>query len=142
MIDASVIVKWFVEEENSSKAMEIRDRYISGELRLIAPEIIIFEVLNALYYKNLFSEDEIKEIGEALQSYSIELYSLEGEYRDKTIEVAFKNRITIYDAAYIGLAVVKGAFVYTADEKLKNKLTKEYKQYIRTLNEKEQSPGG
>jgi predicted nucleic acid-binding protein len=81
VIDASVIVKWFVEEENSSKAMEIRDRYIGGELRLIAPEIIIFEVLNALYYKNLFSEDEMKGIGEALQSYSIELYSLEGEYR-------------------------------------------------------------
>jgi len=52
VVDASVVVKWFVEEENSSKAIEIRDKYVNAELKLIAPEILLFEVLNALFYKN------------------------------------------------------------------------------------------
>ncbi|MGB9895581.1 MAG: type II toxin-antitoxin system VapC family toxin [Thermoproteota archaeon] len=53
VVDASVIVKWFVEEENSDNAIKIRDKYIEGEIKLVAPEIITFEVLNALYYKKL-----------------------------------------------------------------------------------------
>jgi len=87
--------------------LKIRDKYIKGEIELIAPEIINFEVLNALYYKKLFSESELKEISEALDSYSFSLYSLKGEYAEKTIEVAFKNNITIYDASYIALSIIK-----------------------------------
>jgi len=91
VVDASIVVKWFVYEEGSDKALEIRDKYISGELKLIAPENINFEVLNALYYKRLFSEEEIKEIAEALDAFSFELYPLKGGYAKKTVEVAFKT---------------------------------------------------
>lgn len=54
--------------------------------------------MNALYYKGLFSEDELKEVSEALDAFSFELYSLRGEYK-RTIEAAYKNNITIYDAS-------------------------------------------
>jgi predicted nucleic acid-binding protein len=118
VVDASIVVKWFVEEENSDKAIRIRDKYVEGEVRLIAPEIIKFEVLNALYYKKLFSEDEMEEISEALDSYLFDLYPLKGEYAKKTVETAFRNNITIYDASYISLAIMKNAYFYTADEKL------------------------
>ena len=37
VVDASVIVKWFVEEEGSDKSLKLRDRYIEGEIRIIAP---------------------------------------------------------------------------------------------------------
>jgi hypothetical protein len=33
-----------------------------------------------LYYKKLFSEDEMEEISEALDSYLFDLYPLKGEY--------------------------------------------------------------
>jgi len=130
VVDASIVVKWFVYEEGSDKALEIRDKYISGELKLIAPEIINFEVLNALYYKRLFSEEEIKEIAEALDAFSFELYPLKGGYAKKTVEVAFKNSITIYDSSYISLAIMKNTYMYTADEKLMEKISREYLPYI------------
>ena len=135
VVDASVIVKWFVEEENSDKAIKIRDKYIEGEIKLIAPEIITFEVLNALYYKKLFSESEMKEISEALNSYSFGLYSLEGKYAEKTVEVAFKNSVTIYDASYISLAVMKNTYMYTADEKLIEKLKGDYVRYVKRIKD-------
>ena len=56
VVDSSIIVKWFVEEEGSDKSVKLRDRYIEGEIKLITPELMIFETLNALYYKRLFSE--------------------------------------------------------------------------------------
>jgi predicted nucleic acid-binding protein len=139
VVDASIVVKWFVYEEGSDKALEIRDKYISGELKLIAPEIINFEVLNALHYKRLFSEEEIKEIAEALDAFSFELYPLKGGYAKKTLEVAFKNNITIYDSSYISLAIMKNTHMYTADEKLMEKISKEYLPYIinlKTFNSK------
>jgi predicted nucleic acid-binding protein len=135
VVDASVVVKWFVEEENSDKAIKIRDKYVEGGIELIAPEIINFEVLNALYYKKLFSESELKEISEALDSYSFSLYSLKGEYAEKTIEVALKNNITIYDASYIALSIIKNTYMYTADEKLVERLKENYLKYIRKIKE-------
>jgi predicted nucleic acid-binding protein len=133
VVDASIVVKWFVEEENSDKAIRIRDKYVEGEVRLIAPEIIKFEVLNALYYKKLFSEDEMGEISEALDSYLFDLYPLKGEYAKKTVETAFRNNITIYDASYISLAIMKNAYFYTADEKLIKRLNKDYLKYIKII---------
>ena len=133
VVDASVIVKWFVKEENSDKAIKVRDRYIEGEIRIIAPEILPFEVLNALYHKRLFSKDELKEISEALDAFSFDLYSLRGEYTKKAIEVSVDNNITVYDAAYISLAMVKNTIVYTADEQLIKRLKQNYFGYVNDI---------
>ena len=133
VVDASIVVKWFVEEEGSDKALRLRDKYIDGEISIIAPELIIFEVLNALYYKRLFSESEMKEISEALEAYSFTLYSLKGEYAEKTIETAVENGITIYDASYVALAMIRDTYLYTADEKLIEKLKGEYLKHVKSI---------
>ena len=78
VLDASVLVKWFVEEDASDKALMLRDKYIEGELVILAPELILYEVLNALYFKRLFSREELREISEALEAYSFSLYPLRG----------------------------------------------------------------
>jgi len=135
VVDASIIVKWFVIEENSDKALKIRDKYVEGELKIIAPELITFEILNALKYKELFNEEELKEISEALQAYSFSLYPLKGEYARKTVEVAVKNNITIYDASYVALAIMRKTQMYTADEKLIKKLRKKYLKYVKSIQE-------
>lgn len=135
VVDASIIVKWFVIEENSDKALKIRDKYVEGELKIIAPELITFEILNALKYKELFNEEELKEISEALQAYSFSLYPLKGEYAEKTVEVAVKNNITIYDASYVALAIMRKTQMYTADEKLIKKLRKKYLKYVKSIQE-------
>ena len=135
VVDASVIVKWFVEEEGSDKSLKLRDQYIEGRVGIIAPELVIFEALNALYYKKLFSEDELKEISEALEAYSLTLYPLRGEYADKAVEIALKNDVTIYDASYIALAVIKDAHMYTADKKLIRKLKPEYQKHVKSIED-------
>lgn len=133
VVDANVIVKWFVEEEGSDRALEIRDKYIGGEIKLVAPEIMVFEVLNALHYKRLFTLDEMREISEALDAFSFELYPLVGDYARKAIKVAYENNITIYDASYISLAMIKKTYMYTADTRLKDRLKDEYLSYVRWL---------
>ncbi len=58
--------------------MKVRDRYVEREIQIIAPELITFEVPDALYFKGLFSEDELKQTSEALEAYSFSLYPLRG----------------------------------------------------------------
>ena len=134
VVDASIVVKWFVEEEGSEEALEVRDKYIEGEFQIIAPELITFEVLNALYFKRLFSEEELVQIAEALEAYSFRLFPLSGEYARKTLEVSFRNGITIYDASYVALAMIRNTMLYTADEKLYKRLEKSYKKFVKTIS--------
>lgn len=51
VLDASVAVKWFTEEKNTDLALEIRDCYFEEDLTLYAPDLIIYEVENALRFK-------------------------------------------------------------------------------------------
>ncbi|MGB9760740.1 MAG: hypothetical protein ACPLZG_13000 [Thermoproteota archaeon] len=53
----------------------------------------------------------------------------------KTVEVAFKNSVTICDASYISLAVVKNTYMYTADEKLIEKLKGVYVRYVKRIKD-------
>ena len=92
--------------KRSKGALRLRDAFINGLIDLIAPSILHFEVLNALKYSGAFGEDELKEVARILDDYQFTLYGLEGIYSEKTIEVAMRKGITIYDASYVALALI------------------------------------
>ncbi|MGI0078841.1 MAG: hypothetical protein ACRECH_04385 [Nitrososphaerales archaeon] len=46
MIDASVLVKWYVQEADSDRTLLLRDKHVNGELQL-CPALISYETLNA-----------------------------------------------------------------------------------------------
>ena len=122
VVDASVVVKWFVQEEWSEEAGALKEDYAAGKVDLIAPSVMPFEVLNALRYSGAFNEYELIEAAEALEDFQITLYGLEGNYAKETVKLAMRRGITIYDASYIALAIVRRAILWTADEKLLKKL--------------------
>ena len=120
-VDASVVVKWFVEEKYSKEALMIRDSFIEGLVDIVVPSLLYFEVLNALKYSGAFGEDELKKVARILEDYLFTLYELEGAYAEKAVEIAMRKGITIYDASYVALALIEGVDLYTADEKLLTK---------------------
>ncbi len=133
--DASIIVKWFIQEKHSDKALKLRDMHVNGEIQIAAPELLPFEVLNALKYSRLFTLEELKKATISLSSYGIRLYPLKGELAEKTVEISIKKDITIYDASYIALALKLKTILYTADEKLIRKIGKEYAKNILHISE-------
>ncbi len=92
VIDASVVIKWFSEEEYTDKAIEIRNEFFKGTCELAAPDLILYEVSNALRFNPNFNEE------------------------------AFKYKTTIYDAFYAALANEIGFEFVTADIKLFKKI--------------------
>lgn len=67
IVDANIIVKWFIQEINSNKALLIRDKFLDREVELIIPHFIFYEVLNALKYSGLFTREEINNAGVSLE---------------------------------------------------------------------------
>ena len=56
------MVKWFVAEDYSDRAISLRDRYVNGEVRLAAPSLLTFEVLNAVRDSSLYTTVELRKI--------------------------------------------------------------------------------
>ncbi len=50
VLDSSVVMKWFCEEEDTDIALSLRERNINGELMIAVPDLSLYEVANALRY--------------------------------------------------------------------------------------------
>ena len=120
-VDASVVAKWFVEEEHTDEALELRDDYVARLVDIASPELLPFEVLNALRYNPNIGENQLKRAAGALDGYSLWLFPLTGELAERCLENALRHGISVYDSAYLSLGEVRGILVYTADRKLIDK---------------------
>jgi len=119
--DASIIVKWFVKERYSDKALDLRDDYVGRLTDITCPELLPFEVLNALRYNPDFGETDLKDVAVALERYCFWFFPLLGDLAERSIENAFRHGVSVYDASYVSLGEIKGVTFYTADEKLLRK---------------------
>ena len=128
--DASVIVKWYVDEIYSENARKLRDEFINGSVEIISTELMPYEVLNALKYAKLFKKDELIMVSKSLTLYGFRLYPLTGKLAERTVEIAMEKDITIYDASYVALAKEQKAKLYTADEKLIRKVNLDFVKHI------------
>ncbi|MBB5253628.1 type II toxin-antitoxin system VapC family toxin [Sulfurisphaera ohwakuensis] len=135
VVDASIVIKWFANENYSKEALILKESYVKGLEDLSAPCILPFEVLNGLKYTCGLGEKELEEVGKILSDFQITLYGFE-DMLDEIVSLLLRYGITIYDASYIALGKILNDKVYTADEKLIRKVKelpfvvhiKDYKQ--------------
>lgn len=136
VVDSSVVVKWYVIEEFRNEALAIRDSYLNGMFKLAAPNLMIYEVVNAVRYSRKdIQPEKLKAICESIAKYGFELYELKGEYANLAIDVALENNITVYDASYVALANYLDTILYTSDTKLLQNLKEKYKTKVKHLRD-------
>jgi predicted nucleic acid-binding protein len=121
VLDASVIAKWFLEEPKSSEALHYRDLHAQKKEIIIAPSILIYEMANLFRYKN-FIEKEIVLALEALENFKIEIFNLGFKDIIEAILLARERDISVYDSAYLLVALNFKCKFVTADEKLYKKV--------------------
>lgn len=138
VIDASVVVKWFIEEIDSDKARFLRDKFIDGKIELTVPSLLYFEVLNALKYSQLFDQSELDDAGESLENYGFNVITIKDEIRKHMIRVAVDHEMSIYDASYLGLSIGLGKIYCTADEKIIKKLPSTLKKNVKNVKQVEE----
>lgn len=118
VVDASVAVKWFVEEELRAEAREL----VRRDEDLYAPALILVEVSNALWKKvlrNEISDEQARRIGSWPHDLFSRLYPIDLLNR-RALEIALDLQHPVYDCLYLACAEeVEDGYVVTADRRLR-----------------------
>ena len=117
VIDASVAIKWLIDEPGREHALRLRRH------RLFAPELLVAECANVLWKKvrrKELSEEEAVTAAQLLERADIEL-----EPMRRLMEAATRLAIALdhpaYDCVYLALAQSLACDFVTGDERLRRR---------------------
>ena len=125
VIDASVGVKWFIEEEYSDRADELLSDFQEGIVELVAPKSFMQEFCNAIrkyVVRGYLSRDLANQHVEKMAEMPIDYVDLDWKIIKESYAKALELSITVYDAIYVVIADKLGATIITSDNKLYNQL--------------------
>jgi predicted nucleic acid-binding protein len=118
VIDASVAVKWFLDEPETQAALALQADFLEGRLSIRVPSLFPFEVLNALVFSRRFRNPELAEAARDIDRMDFVTLPLVGPFMERTVATALRSRVTIYHASYLALAEGLGRPLFTADNVL------------------------
>lgn len=125
VLDASVIAKWYIEEENTEKALDIRDKFVEGKLAILEPTLLTYELGNVFWKHPVKSSEDVESDFKALFDIGLEFLEVNEPDFLKNVHVnARKFEITFYDATYVTLAIKEDCKLITADGRLQRKVEK------------------
>ena len=113
VVDASVALKWVLNEPDSDTALALREH------ELVAPALWLAEAANALWRAERVGQ---LTAGEAvglladLASAPIAAFPMD-RYLDSSLRLAMELRHPVYDCIYLALAIQHGTHVITADRR-------------------------
>jgi predicted nucleic acid-binding protein len=126
VLDASVGLKWVLNESDSDKARALRHQFRAALREFVAPNLFAVECAHAL------TKGERKRTIVNPQDLYDEVMLDSPRLRPsvplmvRAIEIARKARIAVYDCVYVALAEQEGCDLITADRKVINALQKDF----------------
>jgi len=122
VVDASVAIKWVVDEEFSDQAGTL----LTGTT-LCAPAHWQVEAVNAIWrqvHRGRLSSEEGRQRASTLISAPVEPVPLAALF-DQAFQLAVALRITVYDSLYVALAKVRAIPLVSADRRLLRRMMAE-----------------
>ncbi|OGE10476.1 hypothetical protein A3A60_02945 [Candidatus Curtissbacteria bacterium RIFCSPLOWO2_01_FULL_42_26] len=121
VLDASVVIKWFFEEEDTEPALQLLEKHKLEKIQINVPLLLFFEFGNTVVKKFREDIDTRKEFNRNLT----DLLATELNFAETTPDllklvysIAGRHEITFYDATYVALAKSLKCNFVTADKKL------------------------
>ena len=130
VVDASVAVKWVVEEDGTPQALALRQK-----ARLIAPELLVAECANILWKKVQRREllkDEALLAARLLKVAELELLPMRPLFETAT-RISIELDHPAYDCVYLALAQASKCRFVTADERFVRKLRRSRNRPLQSL---------
>lgn len=124
VLDTSVVLKWFVEEEDYGTAREVLKRYVNGDISLAVPDLLIYEIGNVLKLSKGFTQKESSQIIEYLIGLKMDIIAPISLFINRALEVFYREEISFYDSVFVALAELLECKLITADKKLFERVKK------------------
>lgn len=115
VIDSSVALKWYLDEDKSQHARKIYDAVKSGVLLAVAPEYLLVEVANVLLKHYKIPAVEIIKVINDLHNLGIEYIAQNIIRFDQLIATASTHKLAIYDTLFLECTHISGYKLITAD---------------------------
>ena len=118
VLDTSVAVKWFADEGGTeqAKADQLLDALGRGDFILKAPELLLFEVANALMISHKFPSAKVIDSLAFLRRFKIDVELLNWSTLAKAVEIASACGAAIYDSYFLAVAIGSDSVLITADQ--------------------------
>ena len=116
VVDASVVLKWFIPEAGSDAA----SRLLRSEDRLAAPDLLFAEIANAIWKKVLrgqLTRAESQLLMSDVEKIAVDTTPCRALASDAHAIALITSR-SVYDSMYVALALRLDTHVITADERL------------------------
>lgn len=113
VVDTSVVVKWFVSEDGQSEA-----EALIGE-SLVAPDLLLAEVSNALWKKWRKGEIQTEQMHVALTAADSFIEILPSRpLADDALAIAVELKHPVYDCYFLAMCAAMELTLVTADRRL------------------------
>ena len=119
VIDASVAIKWVVDEADSDAAVAVLE-----SRSLLSPDLLIAECANILWkkvWRRELTTDEAIIAARTLQQADIDILPTR-HLMDAATRLAIDLNHAAYDCIYLALAMEHGCPLVTADDRLRRKM--------------------
>lgn len=116
VVDASVAIKWFVQESLHERALDLFDH----TTRLLAPDFIAAEVTNAAWKKCIRGEitrQQAQTIAAGIGQFFFKLHPAT-ELNEAALQIGLTLNHPIYDCLYIACAEANEGILVTDDQRL------------------------
>jgi len=124
-VDANIVVKWLLTEEDSPTALALAAKFRADDATLISPPHMPIEVTNVIRVRvrrGELSPVEGEDLVDVFTALPIQIASPAGLYKE-ALELAHRyDRPNVYDTQYVALAALAGCDLWTADMRLVNAL--------------------
>lgn len=128
VLDASVILKWYLlDEEHGAQALTLLQQRTAGELEILAPSLLTYELMNGLVIAGRRARLDQGAISRSFRGFmmlGVQFYDL-SLLADKVLQYALLYGRSVYDSSYLALADQEGIDLITADERLFNRVQKD-----------------
>ena len=110
VVDTSYVLSWLLPDEKSPK---------STKEQLVAPELLVYEVINALKTSvrcKRIADDIAKQLLHEFESWNVQYFKIDNE---SVLNLAITEGLSGYDASYVYLAKKIKCKLLTWDKKLR-----------------------
>ena len=104
VLDTSVVIKWYNEENGTDSALKIQKAHIQNRLKITFPDLILYELANAVRYSPANDIGELRAILDNFNRLKFNIIIPTIAMIKDAGELAFRYNITVYDAMYLALA--------------------------------------
>lgn len=122
VVDAGVFLRWHVDQVGFEHAREVRDAFVDGSLRLLAPDFVRVEhaevVRKVLFLRGHVDSEGLGALARSLDDLGVELHPLDADRVERAAVLAARHSLRFYDAVYAVLALDTGLELLTSDARL------------------------